>query len=167
MRNVSVPPDQETAAFDTFIRGLFIDPSTITEDVFDSINQFYPANDSSLGGVFNSGDSLFDRAEAWYTDNMYLSPRRLLFHKAAPLQPLFAYFFKEFIPGQNPFNGGESQLRSCGGGKSDLTSRRPVFHGSELILLFGRFPEVEREFASQMADFYVRFVNDLNPGGEL
>ena len=106
MRNVSVPADQETAAFDTFIRRLFIDPSTITEDVFDSINQFYPANDSSLGGVFNSGDSLFDRAEAWYTDNMYLSPRRLLFHKAAPLQPLFAYFFKEQIPGQDPTLGG-------------------------------------------------------------
>ncbi|KAI0699381.1 alpha/beta-hydrolase [Cerioporus squamosus] len=144
VQNVTVAPDQETAAFDTFIKKLFIDPSTISQDVFDTINTFYPANDSSLGGAFNTGDSLFDRAEAWYTDNMYLSPRRLLFHKAAPLQPLFAYFFKEFIPGQDPTRG--------------------VFHASELILLFGQAPAVEQEFASQMADFYVRFISDLHPG---
>ncbi|RPD65119.1 alpha/beta-hydrolase [Lentinus tigrinus ALCF2SS1-6] len=144
VRNISVPADQEDAAFDTFIRNLFIDPSTITQDVFDTINKFYAANDSSLGGVFNTGDSLFDRAEAWYTDNMYLSPRRLLFHKAAPLQPLFAYFFKEQIPGQDPTLG--------------------VFHASELILLFGQAPAVEQDFANQMADFYVNFISDLHPG---
>ena len=40
-----------------------------------------------------------------------------------------------------------------------------MFHGSELILLFGQFPAVEQAFAEQMADFYVNFVNDLNPGG--
>ncbi|TFK95046.1 alpha/beta-hydrolase [Polyporus arcularius HHB13444] len=144
VKNVTVAPDEETAAFDTFLKKLFIDPSTISQDVFDTINKLYPANDSSLGGAFNTGDSLFDRAEAWYTDNQYLSPRRLLFHKAAPLQPLFAYFFKEFIPGQDPTNG--------------------VFHASELILLFGQAPAVEQDFASQMADFYVNFISDLHPG---
>ena len=41
-----------------------------------------------------------------------------------------------------------------------------VFHASELILLFGQFPAVEQEFATQMVDFYVNFINDLNPGGE-
>lgn len=40
-----------------------------------------------------------------------------------------------------------------------------VFHGSELILLFGSFPAVEQTFAEQMADFYINFINDLNPGG--
>ena len=90
--------------------------------MFDTIHELYPANDPSLGGAFNTGDSLFDRAEAWYTDNMFLSPRRLFYHKAASMQPLFAYFFKEFIPGQNPFNGGESRLHSCCGDKSDFTS---------------------------------------------
>ena len=128
------------------------------------MNKFYPANDSSLGGVFNTGDSLFDRAEAWYTDNMYLSPRRLLFGKAAPMQPLFAYFFTEFIPGQDPVRGGVWYAKSVTPRR--LTAGCAVFHASELILLFGQFPEVERQFASQMADFYVRFVSDLNPGGE-
>ncbi|KAI0756254.1 alpha/beta-hydrolase [Daedaleopsis nitida] len=144
VRNLGVPPDEEDAAFDTFIKNLLIDPSTVTQDTLGTLNKLYPANDSSLGGRFNTGDSLFDRAEAWYTDNMYLSPRRLLFNKAASLQPLFAYFFTEFIPGQDPSRG--------------------VFHASELILLFGQFPAVELEFASQMADFYVNFINDLNPG---
>ncbi|KAI9056969.1 alpha/beta-hydrolase [Trametes sanguinea] len=144
VRNLSVPPAQENAAFDTFIKDLLIDPSTVTQDVLNTINNLFPANDSSLGGPFNTGDSLFDRAEAWYTDNMYLAPRRLLFNKAASTQPLFAYHFTEFIPGQDPTLG--------------------VFHASELILLFGLFPAVETEFASQMADFYIRFINDLDPG---
>ncbi len=165
MKNVTVAPDDETAAFDTFLKKLFIDPSTISQDVFDTINKLYPANDSSLGGAFNTGDSLFDRAEAWYTDNQYLSPRRLLFHKAAPLQPLFAYFFKEFIPGQDPTNGGTYVLlRSLS--HTELI-RCTVFHASELILLFGQAPAVEQDFASQMADFYVNFISDLHPGGDL
>lgn len=105
--NLSVPASQETARFDTFIRDLLIDPSTVTNATFDTLNTLYPANDRTLGGAFNTGDSLFDRAEAWYTDNMYLSARRLLFNKAAPLQPLFGYFFKEQIPGNNPALGGE------------------------------------------------------------
>ncbi|EJF67176.1 alpha/beta-hydrolase [Dichomitus squalens LYAD-421 SS1] len=144
VRNLSVLASEEDARFDTFIKQLLIDPSTVTQDVFDTINSLYPANDSSLGGQFNTGDSLFDRAEAWYTDNMYLSARRLLFDKAASLQPLFAYFFTEFIPGNDPSLG--------------------VFHGSELELLFGQFPAVEQEFANQMADFYINFISDLNPG---
>ncbi|TBU37597.1 alpha/beta-hydrolase [Dichomitus squalens] len=144
VRNLSVPSSEENATFDTFIQELLIDPSTVTQDVYDTINTLYPANDSSLGAPFNTGDSLYDRAEAWYSDNMFLSPRRLLFNKAASLQPLFGYFFAEFIPGQDPSLG--------------------VFHASELILLFGQFPAVEQEFATQMVDFYVNFVNDLNPG---
>lgn len=108
-----MPPSEEDAAFDTFIRDLLIDPSTVTNATFGTLNTLYPANDSSLGGPFNTGDSLFDRAEAWYTDNMFLSARRLLFAKAAPLQPLFGYFFTEFIPGNDPTLGGESDLEAC------------------------------------------------------
>ena len=102
------PPAEENAVFTEFIQNLLIDPSTVTQATFDDIHALYPANDSSLGGPFNTGDSLFDRAEAWYTDNMFLAARRLLFDKAAPLQPLFGYFFTEFIPGNNPALGGTS-----------------------------------------------------------
>jgi hypothetical protein len=103
-------PAEEDARFDEFIGALILDNRTLTTDVLDEFHKLYPANDSSLGGAFNTGDSLFDRAEAWYTDNMYLSPRRLFFNKAAPSQPLFAYFFTEFFPGNNPVNGGEPIL---------------------------------------------------------
>ena len=105
---VSVPASEESAAFDTFIRNLLIDPSTVTNSTFSTINSLYPANDSSLGGAFHTGDDLFDRGEAWYTDNMFLSARRLLFEKAAALQQLFGYFFTEFIPGNNPTLGGKN-----------------------------------------------------------
>lgn len=40
-------------------------------------------------------------------------------------------------------------------------------HQSELKLLFGPIPEVasiENDFAATYRDFYINFVNDLNPG---
>ena len=113
VRNLHTPPAQEDAAFVQFIQELLIDPSTVQRSTFNTILELYPANDSSLGCPFNTGDSLFDRAEAWYTDNMYLAARRLLFQQAAPLQPLFAYFFREFIPGNDPTLGGELFGSDC------------------------------------------------------
>jgi len=117
--------------------------------VLAQIRTLFPQNDPTLGAPFNTGDSLFDRGEAWYTDSMFLSPRRLFFEHAAPLQPMFAYYFKEFIPGNDPSLG--------------------VAHASELALLFGPIPaaaQVETDFANTMTDFYINFVNDLNPGAE-
>ena len=107
VRNLGLPPDEENAAFISFIQELLIDPSTVTQSTFNTIEELYPENDTSLGGPFHTGDDLFDRAEAWYTDNMFLAARRLLFEKAASLQPLFAYHFTEFIPGNDPSLGGD------------------------------------------------------------
>ena len=44
-----------------------------------------------------------------------------------------------------------------------------VFHASELEFLFGTesLPSVENEFSTQMQDFWITFVNDLDPGGML
>ncbi|KAH8118201.1 alpha/beta-hydrolase [Phellopilus nigrolimitatus] len=143
--NITHPGMTEDEAFDNFIGNLILDNRTLTPDVLSKFNALYPANDSSLGAPFNTGDSLFDRASAWYTDNMFLAPRRLFFDKAASVQPLFAYHFTEFIPGNNPTLG--------------------VFHASELSLLFGPVPTaVEEDFANTMLDFYINFVVDLDPG---
>jgi carboxylesterase type B len=132
-------------AFIQFIGHLVIDNSTLTPDMYAKTLALFPANDSALGAPFNTGDSLFDRAEAWYTDIMFLSPRRSFFQHAAPLQPMFAYYFREFIPGSDPTLG--------------------VFHASELELLFGPIPTpVEDAFSQQFLDFYINFINDLNPG---
>ena len=117
VRNLSTPPVLEDAAFKQYILDLFVDPIPITDDVLDAFVALYPANDSSLGAPFNTGDSLYDRAEAWYTDVMFLAPRRLFFEAAAPRQPVYAFLFSEYIPGQDPARGGASfgppVLQSC------------------------------------------------------
>ena len=112
--NLHTPPAEENAVFTQFVQNLLIDPSTVTPATFDAIHALYPANDSSLGGPFNTGDSLFDRAAAWYTDNMFLSVRRRLFEAAAPRQPVFAYYFTEFIPGNDPAFGGKHSVSGRG-----------------------------------------------------
>ncbi|PFH47254.1 hypothetical protein AMATHDRAFT_152568 [Amanita thiersii Skay4041] len=137
----------ENDALDNFIGHLVIDNSTITQDIHDEINRLWPANDTTLGAPFNTGDSLYDRSAAWYTSEMFLAPRRFFFDHAASVMPLFGYFFTEFIPG-NPITLG-------------------VSHASELPLIFGPVPEVaalEDDFATQWRDFYINFVNDLHPG---
>ncbi|KJA16881.1 hypothetical protein HYPSUDRAFT_71057 [Hypholoma sublateritium FD-334 SS-4] len=139
----------EQAAFINFIGHSVIDNSTLTTDVYDKFVSFYPANDPAEGAPFNTGDSLFDRSEAWYTDQMFLSTRRFFFQHASSKQPMFAYYFREFIPGNSIVKG--------------------VTHASELELLFGPIPPVaavEVPFATTYRDFYINFVNDLNPGPE-
>ncbi|KAH9481763.1 Lipase 1 [Psilocybe cubensis] len=139
----------EDKAFREFIGDLLIDNSTLTNDVLSEFLSLFPANDPANGAPFNIGDSLFDRAEAWYTDQMFLSPRRFFFQHASALQPMFAYYFGEFIPGNDVTLG--------------------VAHASELLLLFGPIPEVakvETAFSTTYRDFYINFVNDLNPGAE-
>ena len=68
---------------------------------------FYPANDPAEGAPFNTGDSLFDRGEAWYTDQTFLSVRRFFFQHASTKQPMYAYYFREFIPGTDIVKGGK------------------------------------------------------------
>lgn len=104
----------EEQALDTFIGKLILDNRTLTSDVLNRIHGFYPANDPANNAPFNTGDSLFDRASAFYGDNMFLAPRRYFFDRAASLQPLYAYHFREFIPGNNVTLGGMSILRSFG-----------------------------------------------------
>ncbi|KXN81287.1 Lipase 2, partial [Leucoagaricus sp. SymC.cos] len=148
LRNQGLTGRAQATAFDTFVRELVIDNTTITQDVLDRFKEFFPENDPTLGAPFNTGDSLFDRAAAYYTDQMFLSPRRLTFQHGSALQPMFAYYFREFIPGNNPILG--------------------VAHASELPLIFGPVPAVaavEKDFANQLRDFWITFVNDLNPGG--
>ncbi|TFK35561.1 alpha/beta-hydrolase [Crucibulum laeve] len=145
--NLGLRGPSETAAFDNFIGHLVIDNSTITTEVLDEFHRLYPANDPSLGAPFNQGDSLFDRASAWYTDIMFLAPTRLFSQHAAQLQPTYVYRFAEFILGNDPTFG--------------------VSHTSELQLLFGPIPpiaSIEQGLAAQMRDFYINFVYDLTPG---
>ncbi|KAJ7721458.1 alpha/beta-hydrolase [Mycena metata] len=147
VRSLGLSGVAEDEAFIQFIGHLVIDNTTLTPDFYSKSLALFPANDSALGAPFNTGDSLFDRAEAWYTDLMFLSPRRNFFQHGAALGPMFAYHFREFFPGDDPSLG--------------------VFHASELELLFGPVPTaVEDVFANQMLDFYINFINDLTPGAQ-
>jgi len=147
VRSLGLSGVAEDDAFRQFIGHLVIDNSTLTPDFYSTSLALFSANDPALGAPFNTGDSLFDRAEAWYTDLMFLSPRRNFFQHGAALQPMFAYYFREFIPGSDPSLG--------------------VFHASELELLFGPVPTaVEDVFANQMLDFYINFINNLTPGAQ-
>ena len=98
----------EDAAFKQFIKASQIDESKITERTLDDIVNFYPANTTQL--QFTTGDSLFDRAAAWYADSMFLASRRRFTAAAAKLQPVYTYYFTEFIPGDSPKLGGEWEL---------------------------------------------------------
>ncbi|KAF9480016.1 alpha/beta-hydrolase [Pholiota conissans] len=147
--NLGLSGAAETAAFVNFIGHLVIDNSTLQSSTINKFIELYPANDPAQGAPFNTGDSLFDRSAAWYTDEMFLAPRRDFFKQASTTMPMFAYYFREFIPGNNIVLG--------------------VSHASELELLFGPIPPVaavEVPFATQMRDFYINFVNDMNPGPE-
>ncbi|KAF8273340.1 alpha/beta-hydrolase [Lactarius quietus] len=134
----------EDAAFEQFVRASQIDESKITQDVLNDILELYPTNTKQL--PFSTGDSLFDRAAAWYGDNMFLSARRRFTFAAAKQQTVYSYLFTEFFPGDSPELG--------------------VFHASELRLLFGPVPasNVELNFADTMLDYFITFVNDLDPG---
>ncbi|KAL0060374.1 hypothetical protein AAF712_012825 [Marasmius tenuissimus] len=95
-------------AFINFIGHLFIDNSTITNATISRILAMWGPNDPTQGAPFNTGDSLFDRAETWYGDEMFLAPRRLFFQNGSGRQPMFAYKFTEFVPGNSRTFGGKS-----------------------------------------------------------
>lgn len=143
---LNVTSSAEDAALDQFVEASVIDQTKITADVLAEFRSLYPANDSSLGAPFNTGDSLFDRAAAWYGDFMFLASRRRFFQQAAPLQPIYSYHFREFIAGNNPAFG--------------------VAHASELPLLFGTVSPAanETDFGNTWLDLYINFINDLDPG---
>ncbi|KZV96649.1 alpha/beta-hydrolase [Exidia glandulosa HHB12029] len=102
----AIPPTTdvaiEDANFETYIRGLVLDPGTISNSTVRTIQSTYPKDDPKNGAPYNNGAgfSLFDRGAAFYTDEEYLAPRRLFFDKAASAGiTLFAYLFAEPVPG--------------------------------------------------------------------
>jgi hypothetical protein len=94
----------EVTAFEQFVKASQIDESKVVQDTLDEIVRAYPANTEQM--PFSTGDSLFDRTAAWYGDSMFLAARRHFTAAAAELQPVFAYYFTEFVPGDSLKLGG-------------------------------------------------------------
>ncbi len=65
--DLDLSDNRQNAAFDNFVNEVVNLNRTLTPDLFAGLQQLWPANDSSLGAPFNTGDSLFDRGEAWFT----------------------------------------------------------------------------------------------------
>ncbi|KAG6816645.1 hypothetical protein H0H87_004391 [Tephrocybe sp. NHM501043] len=144
-------PAENDALFVSFIRACLIDNSTLSTPVLNQLRAFFRQDDSTLGAPFTTGNQLFDRAEAWYTAQMFLGPRRLFFEHASQGQSaqVWGYYFGEFIPGNNITLG--------------------VAHASELQLLFGPITsaaKVETEFANMLLDHWLNFVNNMDPGDD-
>ncbi|KAG6877442.1 hypothetical protein C0993_007250 [Termitomyces sp. T159_Od127] len=139
-------PRESDELFETFIRALLIDSSTVTRPTFERLFELFPTS-TTKEIPFATGNELFDRGEAWYTDEMFVAPRRLFFEHAAPMQDVFAYRFAERVPGSNVTLG--------------------VAHAAELPLIFS-LPTgeaaVEDDFSTTMLDFWLTFVHEMNPG---
>ncbi|KAJ7717684.1 alpha/beta-hydrolase [Mycena metata] len=133
----------EDAAFKAFITHTVIDASPISPDLLAKFLEMFPANDTSFGAPFNTGDSLFDRASAWYTAFMFMAPLRKFFKAGSPHQKMFAYSFRD------------------GGGLPN-----GVPHGAELRYLFGPVGGADKDFGQRIRDFYLHFIHDLDPGAE-
>lgn len=140
----------ENANFEAYMRGLVLDGRTLSAATVRTVQAMFPKDDPANGAPFNTNSSLFDRGAAFYTDEMYLGPRRLFFDKAATVPgmgPLFGYIFMELAPGASPMFG--------------------VSHGSELAFLFGQVTDPsEAAFVKAFQAMWVTFVHDSNPGGE-
>lgn len=92
---------------------LIVDNSTLTLDVVADIDHFFSLNDSTYSGPWHTSDMLYDRAESWYTDNMYLTLRHFFYEYGASLQPTWGYYFTKFIPGTSPAFGGKLKGIGC------------------------------------------------------
>ena len=143
------------------MRQLVVDNSTLTPGDLAGIDHYFPVNDSTYGGPWHTGDMLYDRAESWYTDEMFLAPRRFFYEHGASLQPMWAYYFTQFIPGTSPALGGACMrllvlMRSLNGWT--------VYHASELFFIFGPVPDpAQTEFADQITEYWINFVHDMVP----
>jgi hypothetical protein len=103
----------EVAALERFVKASQVDESKITQNTLDEFTRTYlMANSEPL--PFSTGDSLFDGAAAWYGDSMFLAPRRRFTAAAAESQPVFAYLFTEFVPGDSLRLGGTLHHQTWG-----------------------------------------------------
>jgi len=107
------------------------------------------ANYSSFGAAFRADtrDLLYDRADAWHTDALFLSPKRWFSDEAAGLG------------GKDVWTGSHLDFIS-----GDLPTLRG-FHNSALSLIFIPIPDsMEGGIVNTPADVYIIFATALAPG---
>ncbi|KAJ7822533.1 Alpha/Beta hydrolase protein [Mycena olivaceomarginata] len=131
------PIDEENSILSGFIAGQSI--RNVSQDTITRLLGLYAHPER----VSNS--TLYDRAAEFFNDNGFLAPQRQFLKVASAKQDVWAYSFQQRIPGFPAFLG--------------------VFHSNDLYYLdIGSNPVPAQKLVTQMQDFYISFVNDLNPG---
>ncbi|KAJ7720975.1 Alpha/Beta hydrolase protein [Mycena maculata] len=139
------PLEIENSILSGFIAGQATNNKTVSNDTIAKLLDLYSAPTQT----FNLTDStLYNRAAQFETEYSFLAPQRLFLKTASAeqrKQDVWAYSFQQLIPGAPEALG--------------------VFHSSDLYYLdMGCSPVPHQKLLEQMQDFYISFVNDLNPG---
>ncbi|KAF8211398.1 alpha/beta-hydrolase [Mycena galopus ATCC 62051] len=137
------PLESENSLLKSFIASQAANSRNVSQDTLAKIIDLYAHPTDNL-----SNSSLYNRAAELETDYALLAPQRLFLKAASTAhrnQNVWAYSFQQPIPGTPDFLG--------------------AFHTSDLYYLDMGFPPVpSQNLQVQMQDFYISFVNDLDPG---
>ncbi|KAJ7785532.1 alpha/beta-hydrolase, partial [Mycena olivaceomarginata] len=133
----------ENSILSGFIAGHPTNFKNVSEDTLSKLLDLYAHPTQDL-----SNSTLYDRAAQFETDYTFLAPQRLFLKTASAVQrtqDVWAYSWQQHLPGSPDFFG--------------------AFHTSDLYYLdMGFSPVPSSKLKSQLQDFYISFVNDLNPG---
>ncbi|KAJ7143745.1 Alpha/Beta hydrolase protein [Mycena epipterygia] len=137
------PIEVENSILSGFIGAQATNFKNVSQNTLDKLLDLYAHPTDNL-----SNSTLFNRAAQVYTDYVFLAPQRLFLKTASAetrKQDVWAYSFQQHLPGSPDFFG--------------------AFHTSDLYYLdMGFTPVPAQNLKEQMQDFYISFVNDLNPG---
>lgn len=159
------PIELEDSILSGFMAGQATNNKTVSQDTIAKLLDLYSQPTDNL-----SNSTLYNRAAQFATDYEFLAPQRLFLKSAsaeARKQDVWAYSFQQHLPGAPDFLGGKYSPDSFPSFRAGVDSSpfRTAFHTSDLYYLdMGFSPVPSQELKSQMQDFYISFVNDLNPG---
>ncbi|KAJ7093132.1 Alpha/Beta hydrolase protein [Mycena epipterygia] len=134
------PIELENSLLSGFIAGQATNFKNVSQDTIVKLLDLYSHPTDNL-----SNSTLYNRAAQFETDYAFLAPHRLFLKTASAekrKQDVWAYSFQQHLPGAPDFFGGD-----------DL-----------YYLDMGFSPVPSQNLKLQMQDFYISFVNDLNPG---
>ncbi|KAJ6530861.1 alpha/beta-hydrolase, partial [Mycena vulgaris] len=137
------PIELENSLLSGAIAGQATNNKNVSQDIIAKLLDLYSHPTDNL-----SNSTLYNRAAQFATDYSFLAPQRLFLKTASSerrKQDVWAYSFQQHLPGTPDFLG--------------------AFHTTDLYYLdMGFSPVPAQQLMSQMQDFYISFVNDLNPG---
>jgi hypothetical protein len=155
------PIELENSILSSFIAGQATNNKNVSQDTLATLLDLYANPTDNL-----SNSSLSNRASQFLTDYMMLAPERLFLKTASATQreqDVWVYSFEQPLAGAPDFFGGEHL--DFGRVPRIYPHSCTAFHTSDLYYLDIGFPPVASlALQSQMQDFYISFVNDLDPG---